>query len=109
MEILKGRRNIITVIITENQAIFDLTGYTANIVIAIAAGVTPELEKAGIISNPENGEIVFTILPVDLTTARPGSFKYEVNIWKTADHTIVFTPITGNVEIKRALDDDPTD
>jgi hypothetical protein len=88
--------------------IFPLTGYEGNLVIAITAGGDTEIEKEGVISNPDSGVIEFTLLPDDTKSAQVRRAKYEVNIWKTADKTTVFTPITGDCDILRGLDDDPT-
>ena len=103
----KGRRNIATVVITQEGVIFDLTGYEAEIVVASSPGAIPEVHMAGIISAPATGKVVFTILPADLVNADEGHFRYEVNVWKTDDPTIMFTPVEGLVEIKRGLDENP--
>jgi hypothetical protein len=108
MELIKGRRNIITVTVTDNEVIFPLTGYQAELVIATGSGAAPELQKEGTILTPENGVVVFTILPADLEAAREGRFKYEINIWKTADKTVAFTPNKGIIDIIRGLDETPT-
>lgn len=106
-EIIKGRRNIYTVPVTEAKVAFNLTGYEANLVISQGTGFVPVIIKEGVIT-PETGIIVFTFLPADFLKVKAGIYRIEVNTWKTQDPTIVFTPVEDTVHIKNGLIENPT-
>lgn len=106
MELKIGRRAELTATIDgldENV----LTGYQGQLVIASAVGASPVLRKNGVISDPLVNQIDFTILPSELKDIRHGHYKAEVNIWKTADPTVVFTPVTMEIDMKRGILSDP--
>lgn len=103
MEIIKGRRSVITASISQSDAAFDLTGFLAKIVISATVGSVPVLNKEGVISAPATGVIVFTILPADLQAAEASHYRLEVNIWKISDPTILYTPISAAVLLKSGL------
>ena len=108
MEIIKGRRQLITVPITQAGAIMNLTGYQAKLVLALQPGGTPVLTKAGIISAPETGYITFSLLPAETAPLLATDYKAEVNIWKTADLTLIYSPVTFIAEIKEGITATPT-
>ena len=47
------------------------------------------------------------MLPEDLVDAEAGHYRFEVNIWKTEDDTVVYTPVEGSLELREALDGIP--
>jgi hypothetical protein len=107
MEIIKGRRHVYIVSVREENDAFDLAGYEAELVVCRGVGSEPTLKKKGIVGHPSSGNAEFTLLPEDLVDAEAGHYRFEVNIWKTEDDTVVYTPVEGSLELREALDGIP--
>lgn len=106
MEILKGRRYEIPVVINQASGVKDLSGYAAEMIIG-NSNKTPIVKLSGIITAPESGCILFTILPTSLSNVSVGHYNIEVNIWEILDKSKVYTPITGTVDINDGLNKNP--
>lgn len=108
MEIIKGRRHVYVASIAQGNDALDLKDYEAEFVLSRGIGTDKTLKKAGVINESVSGNVEFTLVPEDLEGAEAGHYRFEVNIWKSDDCTVVFTPIEGSVEVREALDVNPT-
>jgi hypothetical protein len=84
-----------------------LTGYEGRLVIATEPGSEIILNKPGVITNPLLNKVAFAILPSDLAGATPGSYRCEVDVWKTADPDFVYNPVSERINLKPALGPNP--
>lgn len=108
MEIIKGRRSVHVATIS-GLGVSGLTGYSAQLVMAVEPGATPVLIVSGVIANPTIPEIEFTILPADTSNIEASDYYAEVNIWKPGDTTIVFTPVARErVSVMPGIKSNPT-
>lgn len=106
MDLIIGRRNDLEATI-EGLDENGLTGYEGRLIIADKAGSTVLLNKPGVITNPPLKKVAFAILPNDTADIAPGSYRIEVDIWKTADSNYLYTPISERVSLKAALGPNP--
>lgn len=107
MKIIKGRRGIFTATITTAGTAFNLTDYSAKLTMALRPGDTPVVDKDGVIAAPVTGVITFTVLPDDTKDIAESDYPGEVNIFKTTDPTMVYTPIIFIGEVREGVDPTP--
>jgi hypothetical protein len=83
---------------TSNGGAFDLTGYTANFVIASSRGDNPTFSVAAqTVVNTVSDIVTCTILPAVGATLDAGTYVYDVEI--TSGPTVVFTLLTGTITV----------
>lgn len=75
MEVIKGRRSIITASISEAGGVLDLTGFIAKLVIASRPGAEAVASITGSILAPLTGVIIFTLLPDSLIAAEAKHYR----------------------------------
>jgi hypothetical protein len=92
--IKQGDTEKVKVNVIENNAAFNLTGYTAKMFVN-------EEEIVGEIDDAASGEIVFD-LDHDFTKDKDGDYEYEVKIFKE-DKSDIKTILDGTISIAQVM------